>query len=186
MFARAYAWIVARIAAWLIAKAMKRPPDAIIGGKDNPYLLRWWLWPRNRLCNAYLHCFKRSDDDRALHDHPWVNMSIVLTEPGYTEVMPKCPQLMQERAGVYTNMVYRKNRKVGSIVLRGATNAHRLELHKDSQGNECEMWSLFLTGRLKRTWGFWCPKGWRKWTQFVENSVDENGQIVSKVGRGCE
>ncbi|MGE4307333.1 MAG: hypothetical protein AB7E24_25275 [Novosphingobium sp.] len=31
---------------------MQRSPDFVIG--DN-YLRRWWVVPRNRFCNAYLH-----------------------------------------------------------------------------------------------------------------------------------
>jgi hypothetical protein len=50
---------------------VKRRPDFIIGGADNPYLLRWWIIPRNRWCNVYLHKILRDDDPRALHDHPW-------------------------------------------------------------------------------------------------------------------
>ena len=93
MFAKLQNWVLAiriiglravmfnAFARWVIGKAAKRPPNAIIGGPENPYLLRWWLIPRNRWFNVYLHQFKRSDDDRALHDHPWINASIVLTEP---------------------------------------------------------------------------------------------------------
>lgn len=172
-------------ARWVIAKAAKRDPDVLIGGRENPYLLRWWLIPRNRWFNVYLHQFKRSDDDRALHDHSWINASIVLTEPGYTEVSPLCPREMKRKAGVFTTMVKRTARPAGSIVVRRATAAHRLELHRDS-GGEISIWSLFLTLRVKRTWGFWCPRGWRKWHEFVENTTDANGQITSKVGRGCD
>ena len=35
------------------------------------YLSRWHIIPRNRYFNIYLHKFVGSDDDRALHDHPW-------------------------------------------------------------------------------------------------------------------
>src|SRR5690242_14714107 len=56
----------------------RRPPDVIIGGRDRPYMLRWFVIPRNRFFNIYLHHFHRSDDDRALHDHPWLNLSIIL------------------------------------------------------------------------------------------------------------
>src|SRR3546814_13935116 len=55
-----------------------RKPDITIGGEDNPYLRRWYIIPRNRWFNVYLHEFLRDDDDRALHDHPWVNLSILL------------------------------------------------------------------------------------------------------------
>jgi hypothetical protein len=66
-----------------------RDPDFIIGGQANPYLLRWWIIPRNRFFNIYLHRFLRSDDDRALHDHSWCNVSILL-DGAYYEYMPGC------------------------------------------------------------------------------------------------
>lgn len=56
-----------------------RKPDFVIGDLSNPYLLRWWVIPRNRFFNVYLHKFLRDDDDRALHDHPWWSMSIILS-----------------------------------------------------------------------------------------------------------
>ena len=48
----------------------RRPPDFVIGGADRPYMRRWYLVPKNTQLNVYLHHFRRSDDDRALHDHP--------------------------------------------------------------------------------------------------------------------
>lgn len=45
------------------------PCDFTIGGHERPYLLRWFIIPRNRFFNIYLHKFLRSDDDRALLDH---------------------------------------------------------------------------------------------------------------------
>ena len=45
---------------------------------------RWWVIPRNKWFNVYLHHFLRSDDDRALHDQPWWNLSILL-DGEYTE-----------------------------------------------------------------------------------------------------
>src|ERR1700761_649655 len=58
--------------------ATSRRPDVLIGKAGDTYMRRWWVIPRNRFFNIYLHNFLRSDDDRALHDHPWVNMSILL------------------------------------------------------------------------------------------------------------
>ena len=67
------------IRAAILNWAKARKPDFIIGGHDAPYLLRWWLIPRNRFFNVYVHQFLRSDDDRALHDHPWLlNCAILL------------------------------------------------------------------------------------------------------------
>ena len=42
-----------------------RAPDFVIGPIDNPYMLRWWLLPRNEVFNVYYHVIRHSDDDRA-------------------------------------------------------------------------------------------------------------------------
>lgn len=42
-------------------------PHFVIGSGESPYLLRWFLIPRNTKLNIYLHKFLQSDDDRALH-----------------------------------------------------------------------------------------------------------------------
>lgn len=141
---------------------IKRPPDFVIGPPNAPYLRRWWIIPRNRWFNIYLHEIRRSDDDRALHDHPWWNVSIIL-RGCYREIR---------------NGGYRKIHRAGSIVFRRATMAHRLELPIENGGvRYC--WSLFITGPVIRTWGFHCPKGWVPWREFVDER--DSGQI----GRGC-
>jgi hypothetical protein len=48
----------------------ERKPDFVIG---DHYLHRWWVVPRNEKSNVYLHEILHSDDDRAMHDHPWDN-----------------------------------------------------------------------------------------------------------------
>lgn len=135
---------------------MWRKPDFIIGGKDRPYMLRWYLLPRNAWFNVYLHCVLRDDDDRALHDHPWQSVSLVL-------------------AGVYREI--RSNRSwacgPGSVIYRRAETCHRLEVVSGP------VWTLFITGARVRNWGFHCPRGWVPWQKFV--AADDKGN----VGRGC-
>lgn len=53
-------------------------PHLVVGDPDDPYMLRWWVIPRNPLLNIYIHKFLRDDDDRALHDHPWPSLSVLL------------------------------------------------------------------------------------------------------------
>jgi hypothetical protein len=122
--------------------------------------------PRNRLFNIYLHKFLRDDDDRALHDHPWISLSIVL-RGGYIEHMPGAI----------------KRRKAGQVVFRRATHAHRVELLRDGFCLAEEVvpaWTLFITGPKVREWGFHCPQGWRHWKDFTAPGDS------SRVGRGCE
>lgn len=139
--------------AWA-AGQMQREPDFIIG--DN-YLRRWWVVPRNRQFNIYLHEILHSDDDRALHDHPWDNVSWVI-DGGYIEHNPQG----------------RFERKAGDLIQRRATDSHRLEIPEGGRAL-----SLFYTGPIIREWGFHCPQGWRHWKDFVD--VRDSG----KVGRGC-
>ena len=138
-----------------------RPPDFIIGPHHAPYLRRWWVIPRNRFFNIYLHQILADDDDRALHDHPWWNVSILL-RGSYREIRKDSTKV----------------RRAGSIVVRNAKTAHRLELPIQNGGiRYC--WSLFITGPVIREWGFHCPNGWRHWKEFVDER--DSGQI----GRGC-
>lgn len=168
-----------RLSHRLITKALQRPPDVLIGGRENPYMRRWWIIPRNPIFNVYLHEFLRSDDDRALHDHPWINMSILLEGPGYDEIVPV------QRFGF--RPTYRTiARHVGDIVIRLATSAHRIALLTDETGKPRAVWSLFITGPRLRTWGFLCPQGWRRHDVFAETKTDEHGQQISVSSRGCD
>src|SRR3546814_18227298 len=65
----------------------RRPPNFVIGGQQDPYMRRGWVIPRSRFINIYLHQVLRPDDDRALHDHPWLNLSLIL-DGGYWEITP--------------------------------------------------------------------------------------------------
>jgi hypothetical protein len=154
------------IASRLLRCAMRvangRTPDVIIGGVDDPYLKRWWWAPRNKWLNVYIHCFKRSDDDRALHDHPWCNLSLIL-HGGYAE-----------HTILAGGINVRRQRRAGDVVVRTASAAHRIELCDD------ECWTLFITGPIVRRWGFHCPAGWVHWKDFT-NPADGGATI----GRGC-
>ncbi len=148
-----------------------RPPDMVIGGADDPYMRRWFAIPRNRVFNIYLHHFLRSDDDRALHDHPWWNVSILL-EGSYVEhTIPA--------GGVNVRTRY----EAGAIKFRGAKSAHRVELDVNRgmglpYHKTCK--TIFITGPRIRSWGFHCPQGWRHWRQFTDP------KDLGSIGRGCE
>lgn len=152
------------VAQRLIDWARGRRPDFVIGGDENPYLIRWWLIPRNPVLNIYVHLFLRSDDDRALHDHPWVNCSLIL-KGTYTE--------HEIHAGGINT---RTERKAGQWRWRRSGRiAHRIEL------THGPCWTLFITGPRYREWGFHCQDaGWVHWKKFT--AADDAGAI----GKGCE
>lgn len=149
---------------WRAFLVRRRAPNVVLrpdGATD--YLRRWWLIRRNVVANAYLHVILASDDDRALHDHPWPNVSIVLKG-----------RYLEHRilaGGVHT----RTWRNAGDVVLRRATAAHRLEV---KPGEAAE--TLFLTGPRVRMWGFHCPQGWRDFRAYT------SGPNGVKIGRGCD
>lgn len=134
-----------------------RPADFKVGPPGDPYLLRWWLIPRNENFNVYYHRFLHDDDDRALHDHPWPSFSIMISG-GVREFSID---------GV-------KDIPPGACTYRDAEFAHRLEL---VEGAPAE--TLFITGPRIRDWGFLCPQGWTHWRDFV----DPNDP--GAPGRGC-
>lgn len=121
---------------------------------------RWYVIPRNRWFNIYLHKIMADDDARALHDHPWHSLSLRLKgkliewyfAPGH---------------------IAAKRRYAPRLVFRRATFAHRLEVA------DGPVWTLFITGPRIREWGFHCFNGWVPWQQFVD--PDDTGQR----GRGC-
>ena len=143
---------------------LRRAPDFIILQQGKPYIRRWWILPRNRLFNIYLHQILRSDDDRALHDHPWWNLSIIL-KGQYLEVRPVIGDLHPGKLCL-----------PGSFTLRRPTAAHRLL-------NNEPCWSLFITGPRIREWGFHCPQGWRHWREFL--GIPTGNAKGDEIGPGC-
>jgi hypothetical protein len=126
-------------------------------------MLRWYLIPRNPWFNVYLHKFLRDDDDRAMHDHPWWFLSIML-RGSYREWRPS----------TRGNYEWPALRHAGSFAFRRCTDRHRVEL---LCGRPC--WTLVITGAKVREWGFWCPKGFVPWQEFCAR--DDKGS----VGKGC-
>jgi hypothetical protein len=122
------------------------------------------LIPRNGFFNVYLHRIWRSDDDRALHDHMYVNASILLSG-SYAEV---------RRDGGIRSFAER------ALIFRLPSTPHRLVV-----SHFCRQWNrpvvtLFVTGPRVRNWGFHCPRGWLPYERFVHPTDP------GLVGPGCE
>lgn len=149
----------------LVPRVTRRPPDVVIGGDASPYLLRWWVLPRNRFFNVYLHEFWRSDDDRALHDHPWLLFASFIVLGAYDEHCIRA-------GGVETRTRY----AAGSFRVRTGWHAHRVEL---AYGEPVV--TLFCTFWTVRQWGFHCPRGWVHWRKFT--NPEDGGKTI---GAGCD
>jgi hypothetical protein len=163
----------------LASRIMRARPqcDRLITGRGDYRLARWYVTPWSNydrespptgvrgltrlLPQVYLHLVSSSDDDRALHDHPWPNASIILRGFYWEHTIAA--------GGVH----HKTLRSVGDVVLRRSTAAHRLEV--DSRFPAV---TLFITGPVIRLWGFHCPQGWRDWKLFTGGR--------SGPARGCE
>jgi hypothetical protein len=137
---------------------------SVIGAGSPPLLTRYILF-RTSAIGVYLHHFTRSDYDRALHDHPWPFVAIIL-KGGYTE----------EHDQTIDGGKIQEWRGPGSILLRPAEWRHRVILTNGPS------WSLIVVGRRARKWGFWLPEGWCWWRRHNEASnLCEDG-IVNTNG----
>lgn len=135
------------------------------------------------------HTILRSDDDRALHDHPADSISVVL-DGGYWEVCeptaaaierPHTYGLVLEHLQFARSVVASPHivlmarafgvhwRGPGAVVYRRAEAAHRLVI-PTGHGPARTLW---LIGPKRRSWGFHAPGGWRHWRDYLD--VPEKG-----------
>jgi len=147
---------------WGCIRFTLREPDRIIGVD---YLHRWHIIPRNPFLNIMVHRFVGSDDDRALHDHPWWSLSFLLKGC-------LCEWVGREDLGKGFRQWHIVPRFLP--VFRKATHAHALELISREPA-----WTLFITGPVIRPWYFHCPQGLVHHKQFTD--ATGNG-----IGKGCD
>ena len=158
-----------RGADWLIAKAKKTPYSDI-----GDYMERYWLVPqvpktggRDKEGRGFVkfyqrpiafvmqllgialrvHNIKRSDKGRDYHNHPWPFITIIL-KGGYWEHRP-----IYSKDG-YFLYVDIKWHNAGSILFRRSGHLHRLEIKPAYASNPNQTWTLFITFREVREWGF--------------------------------
>lgn len=122
----------------LLEMAATTEPSQVLGKQDDDYLHRWYVERSRERGNVYLHRTLRSDVDYEMHDHPWDNVTIALTD------LAEELQTADGRAVI--------QRPAGSIIFRKATDRHRLIVAEPS-------WTLFLTGPKVREWGFLMGNG---------------------------
>ena len=104
----------------------------VIHNEDQPYLERWIVW-----CGVTLrlHRFLASDEDRAVHDHPWWFITIPFASYGeFVEV---------DGEEIYRTVTpFRPH-------FRASHFRHRVEI------NKAPSWTLVVTGPKSNEWGFW-------------------------------
>lgn len=134
-----------------------RPHQIITNDVGVPYLERWYVFPKNRWFKVYVHRFLRSDEDRALHDHPWDFVSVIL-RGRYIE---------HREQGSTLRLPF-------SVAYRPAETRHRVQLYRNLvTGIEDPCLTLIVTGPKVREWGFWCAERFVHWRQWGPRGCGE-------------
>lgn len=148
---------------WLIRRAM-RTPYTHIDKDGDVYMYRYWLFnPYEENSSGKgnwfpisirLHHIVRPDQDRHMHDHPW-NARTFILRGWYFE--------KRHVSGTHYRLECRQ---------AGQTAALRFgEYHAISRIGEGGVWTLFVTGKYRGTWGFLVngvKVQWRKYLGVAE------------------
>jgi hypothetical protein len=168
----------------------KFTPYFPIKNKDgSPYMDRYWvIFPRWWLggWGVRLHEILSSDDDRALHDHPWRFGSIIL-KSGYFEVLGAFDTNDAAVGERYRHdadypvdafVAYEKQTRkwvigrhlgVGDVNIAQPDTFHRLRLYSP-YGKEQPAVTLFFSGPPVQKWGF-----------MVDGAKVPSKQYIAKV-----
>lgn len=156
----------------------KIPHKTIVNCAREPYLTRWYLL-RKKAIGIFLHRFHRGDEDRALHDHPWSFITIILWRGyiehaeglcplcvggvGYNVLAPvKCPC-----CGGAEKVATAKRKWPGMICFRPAEWRHRVELVEGKAA-----FTLVIRFKERRMWGFWETTGFIAWNKWWQNNCE--------------
>jgi hypothetical protein len=154
---------------WIVPSA--RPGSA---SKAGCYVATWrqpirWILQKLGIA-VRLHCIHTPDLDRAMHDHPWTFISVVL-RGWYIEARPLRPEsFLPTSSDPEEEMEQSHPRAAGGYALRRFYHRHKITAV--SPGG---VWTLFVTFRKRQPWGFYTPGG-KIWWQVFE-SVHNNRPV---------
>lgn len=112
------------------------PCDSLTMEEVGEYMRRYYL-KRGRQASERFHKISADDPGRNFHDHPW-DYTTHLLSGSYLEHTPDGDVLYEAPC----------------TLVRKAESLHRLELP------DGPVWTWFLTGRVRRRWGFMTEHGW--------------------------
>lgn len=143
--------------------------SVVIMDRDSkePYLTRFYLHPRwltLGLFRVVIHRFNKSDDDSALHDHPWLFWGSMLLEGSYVEHTPKGSKRINP----------------GKLRWHSGWTLHQIELDKRKDGQEKVVWTCFIMGPKIRDWGFIGNSTlgkWVKWDIYLKNKIENKRKL---------
>lgn len=134
-----------------------------LGTPECPYMKRLILWLGP--VNLRLHKFYRSDQDEALHDHPWWFVTFPLTS--YKEWVPLPPGL-SAKPELSGNLLSEHGDRILQDVkrfrfhYRPAEYRHAVVVDKPG-------YTIVLAGMKTRSWGFWQGSVFTPWKTWIKN-----------------
>lgn len=124
----------------------------------------------------YIHKFHRSDEDHALHNHPWQWAASLILAGGYREEKRVTlgtgdPRYSEPRYASVEARIFRP----GDINVLTSDTFHRVDLL------DGEAWSIFLVGPRFSSWGFWDRESgaFMPWRAFLAK-IRSNGVAEEK------
>lgn len=124
-----------------------------VGPVDDPFMDRYFVLPRNRVFNIYLHYIHKSDVGE-LHDHRMASVSVILQGHYYEQRFVSKPVLGSPLPLTTVTLVKRLH-----PVFRLPSTPHRLLIEWDGEtGKPVPAWSLFFGFPHVRNWGFYTEK----------------------------
>ncbi len=138
-----------------------------IDGEAILYLRRWHIL-KTPWFKVYLHKFFTPDLDRDPHDHPWDSWILMLW-------------------GRYREMIYTKtdfgwNIKIHERSGPSLRSMPAKTIHKITKLRTPHIWTLFLSKKKKRDWGFHTPEGWVYWRDYLNDyQVITDGKDTRQV-----
>jgi len=127
----------------------------VVDGEEMLYLRRWYLF-RCKAFSVRLHHIVMEDVDRWPHDHPWPFVALILWG-GY-----------DEKWGPEGTVVPAMVKRVRFANFHHATDVHKItRFYRAEKG----AWTLCLTGKESRRWGFTTPEGWVWWSDAIDRGI---------------
>lgn len=154
---------------WLIRRAQRTPYFHIKGEDGSVYMERYWLfnpYPHQSdgtgrrwgdwMPSIRLHRILREDRDPHMHDHPW-NARTVILRGWYEEERPWHIRMPDD----FTSK---------RVITRQPGDTARLrfgEFHRITRVSAGGVWTLFVTGKKRGTWGFLVDGSKKPWRQYL-------------------
>lgn len=149
-------------------------------GDGDVYLDRWgWRCP---LFGIYLHRMSAPDPGIDLHDHPWPFVSLIL-RGGYTEERAESRDAPKWAAWA---AAWPGTCRRGVEFTWRAGTVHRVrvdECHRIISLCRTPTWTLVLTGRRFRQWGFYEPAASGGFVQSQPYSTSRRDLYAEDIGR---